>query len=67
MSEASQLRQYRLVIHARPKPPRTYSYVITLTDDLYWSKMGAEAFPTADEAAEAGRLAIDRLTSSNPI
>jgi hypothetical protein len=53
--------RYRLVIHARPKPPRTYSYVITLTDDPYWSDMGEEAFETPDEAAEAGRRAIDRL------
>jgi hypothetical protein len=59
--------QYRLVIHARPKPPRTYSYVITQIDDLYWSKMGSEVFQTPDEAAEAGRLAIEHLISSNPI
>jgi hypothetical protein len=61
------LPRYRLVIHARQKPPRTFSYVITLTDDLHWSKMGTEAFPTLDAAAEAGRLAIDHLTSGNPI
>jgi hypothetical protein len=55
------LQKYRLVIHARPKPARTYSYVITLTDDPYWSDMGKEAFETPDEAAQAGRRAIDRL------
>jgi hypothetical protein len=51
------LQKYRLVIHARPKPARTYSYVITLTDDPYWSDMGKEAFETPDEAAQAGRRA----------
>jgi hypothetical protein len=66
LDEPDQL-QYRLVTHARPRPPRTYSYVITLTDDLYWSKMGSKAFPTVDKAAEAGRIAIDRLTSGNLI
>jgi hypothetical protein len=59
--------QYRLVIHARPNPPRTYSHVITQIDDLYWSKMGSEAFQTPDEAAEVGGLAIEHLISSNPI
>jgi hypothetical protein len=29
--------------------------------------MGSEAFQTPDEAAEAGRLAIEHLISSNPI
>jgi hypothetical protein len=35
--------------------------VSLVRDDPHWSEMGARIFQTFDEAAEAGRLAIDRL------
>jgi hypothetical protein len=56
-----ELPKFQLVIHARQKPPGTYTYVIARRNDRHWSEVGAGAFKTLDEAAEAGRLAIDRL------
>jgi hypothetical protein len=53
--------KFRLVIHAKVKPRGTYTYIVTRGDDPYWSEMGAEAFETVEEAAEAGRLVVARL------
>jgi hypothetical protein len=58
------LSKFRLVIQARRKPSGTYTYVITRSDEPASSKMGAEAFNSPDEAAEAGRVAIARLEAS---
>jgi hypothetical protein len=57
----NELASFRLVIHARTNPSGTYTYVIVRSDNPYWTEMGTETFTTVEEAAEAGRLAIDRL------
>jgi hypothetical protein len=60
----NELARFRLLIHARANPSGTYTYVIVRSDDPYWSEMGAEIFTTVEDAAEAGRLAIDRLEAN---
>jgi hypothetical protein len=59
--QESKLSKFRLVIQARRKPAGTFTYVITRSDRPSASKMGPAAFNSLDEAAEAGRLAIERL------
>jgi hypothetical protein len=56
--------EFQLVIQARRKPAGTYTYVIARRDDPAFSKTGSEVFMSPEEAAEAGRLAIQRLDRS---
>jgi hypothetical protein len=62
-----ELPKFRLVIRARGRPSHTYTYVVTRNDNLDWSEVGAGRYKTVDEAAEAGRLAINRLETSHPL
>jgi hypothetical protein len=55
--------KFRLLLQALRRPSGTYTFVITRTDDPHWSEMGAAAFETPDDAAEAGRLAMERLNA----
>jgi len=56
-----ELSKFRLVLKASGKPAATYSFVITRLDRPNWSEAGATSFKTLDAAAEAGRMAINRL------
>jgi hypothetical protein len=60
----TRLPKFRLVIRACRYPAGTFTYVIARNDWPSASTMGPVVFHSLDEAAEAGRLAIERLDRS---
>jgi hypothetical protein len=62
MAEAS---PFCLALQARSHPAGTFNYIITRRDIPTWAEASLETFPTLEDAAKAGRAALERIVAQH--
>jgi len=58
---------FSLALQARSHPPGTFNYLITRRDMPTWAEASVETFPTLEDAANAGRAALERIVAQHKV